>query len=81
MVLEQAISWKAMSGASDELLLAALSCEAYALRGLDDQGRILFRSRSPNFVFYIDTLCLGTQPGEFTVVSYSLVDFTYGTLQ
>ena len=67
-----------MSQACDELLLAVLRSEGYELGGIDDCGRLLFRSRSPSFVFYVDVLCLGADPADFQVFAYSLVEFAYG---
>ena len=70
MVLEQAIPYSAMSKACDELFLTVLKSEMYTLSRLDDRERLVFTSRSPSFVFYIDIICLGEKPGEVQIFAY-----------
>ena len=78
MLFEQAIPYAEMGKACDELLLAVLKSKKYDPVSLDKHGRVVFRSRSSNFVLYIDVYCLGAEPGEFQVFAYSLTDFRYG---
>ena len=67
-----------MSNACDELLIAVLRYKKYELAQLDEHERIILRSRSSNFIFYVDVCCLGAEPGELQVFAYSLDDFRYG---
>ena len=80
LILGTAIPYSALNEACDELLLTVLRSEKYHLFSIDELDRVVFCSRASKFIFYIDLICLGEEPGTFQIFAYSLAEFGYGPL-